>query len=49
MDSRNKYDAVIIGAGVIGSAVAYELAQRGWKTCNIDKLPTAGYLSLIHI
>ena len=43
MSSENQYDAVIIGAGVIGSAVAYELAQRGWKTCNIDKLPVAGY------
>ena len=43
MSPENQYDAVIIGAGVIGSAVAYELAQRGWRTCNIDKLPAAGY------
>ena len=36
-------DAIIIGAGVIGAATAYELCKRGYKTLNIDKLPTAGY------
>lgn len=38
-----RYDAIIIGAGVIGSAVGLELARKGWKTLNIDKLPAAGY------
>ena len=37
------YDAVIIGAGVIGSCVAYELAKRGWKTLNVDKVGAAGH------
>jgi sarcosine oxidase subunit beta len=36
-------DAVIIGAGVIGSAIALELARRGWRTLSLDKLPTPGY------
>ena len=36
-------DAIIVGSGVIGSAVAFELAKRGYKTLNIDKLPTSGY------
>ena len=36
-------DSIIVGAGVIGSAVAFELAKRGYKTLNIDKLPTSGY------
>jgi len=36
-------DVVIIGAGVIGAATAYELARKGYKTLNIDKLPAAGY------
>ena len=36
-------DTIIVGAGVIGSAVAFELAKRGYKTLNIDKLPTSGY------
>jgi sarcosine oxidase, subunit beta len=36
-------DAIIIGAGVIGAATAFELAGRGYKTLNIDKLPASGY------
>lgn len=35
-------DAVIIGAGVIGAAVAFELARRGWRTLSIDAQPAAG-------
>jgi sarcosine oxidase subunit beta len=38
-----KVDAIIIGAGVIGGATAFELAKRGYRTLNIDKLPQAGY------
>lgn len=37
------YDAIIIGAGVIGAAVGYELAKTHKRTLNIDKLPAAGY------
>ena len=40
---NKKADAIIIGAGVIGSSVSFELAKRGYKTLNIDKLPTSGY------
>lgn len=36
-------DAVVIGAGVIGSAVALELQRQGVSTITIDKLPAAGY------
>jgi sarcosine oxidase subunit beta len=36
-------DVVIIGAGVIGSALAYELSRRGRATLNLDALPAAGY------
>jgi sarcosine oxidase subunit beta len=39
--SKN-YDAIIIGAGVIGCCVAFELAKKGYKTLNVDKLPEAG-------
>lgn len=35
-------DAIIIGAGVIGCATAFELAKKGYKTLNIDKQPDAG-------
>jgi sarcosine oxidase subunit beta len=38
-----RYDAIIIGAGIIGAATAFELAKKGWKTLNIDKLPASGY------
>jgi sarcosine oxidase, subunit beta len=38
-----KADAVIIGAGVIGANIAYELTRKGYKTLNIDKLPASGY------
>jgi sarcosine oxidase subunit beta len=38
-----KTDAIIIGAGVIGCAVAFELAKRGFKTLNVDKQPQAGF------
>ena len=40
---NKKYDSIIIGAGVIGSAISFELAKKGYKTLNIDKNPTSGY------
>lgn len=40
---NSRYDAVIIGAGVIGAATAFELAKRGYRTLNVDKLAAAGY------
>jgi glycine/D-amino acid oxidase-like deaminating enzyme len=40
---HRKYDAVIIGAGIMGCALAFELAKKGLKTLNVDKLPAAGY------
>ena len=38
-----QYDAIIIGAGVIGTCTAYELAKTGRKTLSIDKNSVAGY------
>ena len=40
---NDKYDVIIIGAGIIGCAIAFELAKKGYKTLNIDKLPEAGF------
>ena len=37
------YDAIIIGAGVIGCALAFEMGKQGYRTLNVDKLPAAGY------
>ncbi len=43
MSENPRYDAIIIGAGIIGSNIGFELAKAGYKTLNIDKLPAAGY------
>ena len=43
MANSGHFDAIVIGAGVIGGAIAHELAGRGWKTLNIDKQPAAGF------
>ena len=37
------YDAIIIGSGIIGCCTAFELAKKGYKTLNVDKLATAGH------
>ena len=39
----DQYDAIIIGAGIIGCGIAFETAKKGYKTLNIDKLPASGY------
>jgi sarcosine oxidase subunit beta len=39
---NKKYDAIIIGAGVIGCPIAYELAKKGYKTLTVDKNADAG-------
>ena len=43
MTTFDNYDAIIIGAGVIGAATALELSRNGYKTLSIDKNPEAGY------
>ncbi len=37
------YDAIVIGAGVIGAAVALSLARKGLAVLALDRLPAAGY------
>lgn len=39
----DRYDAIIIGAGVIGAAIGLAMARRGRRTLNIDRNPAAGY------
>ncbi len=34
---------VVIGAGIIGGAIAYEMAKSGWAVTVVDKAPEAGY------
>ncbi len=43
MAENERFDAIIIGAGIIGANVGFELSQAGYRTLNIDKLPAAGY------
>ena len=43
MTESNTYDAVIIGAGVIGCAIALDLARRGLSTLNVDRGPAPGH------
>ena len=40
---NNKFDVVIIGAGIIGACTAFDLVKRGYKVLNIDKQPAAGF------
>ena len=41
-DSSDSYDAVVIGAGVIGAATTLELARRGQRVLCVDKAAAAG-------
>jgi sarcosine oxidase, subunit beta len=36
------YDAIIVGAGIIGCCTAFELTKRGYKTLNVEKLGASG-------
>lgn len=37
-----KYDAIIIGSGIIGCSIAFELSKKGLKTLNVDTLSASG-------
>ncbi|WP_022665560.1 NAD(P)/FAD-dependent oxidoreductase [Desulfospira joergensenii] len=38
-----QYDAIVIGAGIIGACVGFELAKQGKKVLNVDKLSGSGF------
>ncbi|MEU6413581.1 FAD-dependent oxidoreductase [Microbispora sp. NPDC046933] len=40
---RGAYDAVIVGAGVIGASIALALSRSGWKTLNVDREGMPGH------
>jgi glycine/D-amino acid oxidase-like deaminating enzyme len=40
---KSTYDCIIIGAGICGAAIAYELSQKGYQTLNLDQLAAAGH------
>jgi sarcosine oxidase, subunit beta len=37
-----QYDAIVIGAGIIGACVGFELAKRGKRVLNVDRLAGSG-------
>ena len=41
MSGPASFDAVIIGAGVIGCSIALALSRKGYRTLNVDRLPAA--------
>jgi len=42
------YDAIIVGAGIVGCSIAHSLSRAGLKTVNVDSLPAPGYGSTSH-
>jgi glycine/D-amino acid oxidase-like deaminating enzyme len=38
----SSYDAVVVGAGIVGCATAYELARRGVSVCLVDRGAVSG-------
>ena len=40
---RTMATAIIIGTGVIGAAIAYELSKSGWKTISVDRNKHVGH------
>ncbi len=38
---EQRYDALIVGAGIIGCCIAFELSKKGYKTINVDIQTTA--------
>ncbi len=41
--SPKTYDAVVVGSGVIGSSITYELGRRGFRTLTVDRHGGAGF------
>ena len=39
---EKKFDILIIGAGIIGCCIAFELSKKGYRTLNVDFQPAAG-------
>lgn len=42
-DDRRTRRAIVVGAGVVGSAVSLELARRGWQVTVVDRGPAPGH------
>lgn len=42
INMEKSYDAIIIGCGIIGNCIAYELTKKGYKTLSVDRLGDSG-------
>ena len=40
--NQKHYDTIIIGAGIIGNCIAYELSQKGYRCLSVDRLGGLG-------
>ena len=40
---KNQFDAIIIGGGIVGACISFELSKSGKQVLCIDKNPAAGY------
>lgn len=41
--TNDRYDAIVIGAGIIGASVGFHLAKAGRRTLNVEKRSAAGF------
>jgi len=41
--NQKHYDTIIIGAGIIGNCIAYELSQKGYRCLSVDRLGGSGF------
>lgn len=42
-----EYDAVVVGAGVMGLSSAYRLAKRGRKVCVLEQVSVLGIVKKV--
>jgi digeranylgeranylglycerophospholipid reductase len=45
MQNSNRFDVIIIGAGIVGCYTAHSLARLGYNVCILEKNPESGYKS----
>lgn len=39
--SANRFDVIVVGAGMVGAALALGLGQQGWRVAVVEKIPPA--------